>query len=469
MFRSLLSTAKSVMLIAAMSFSILGDPVAASEVSSEGNPVTDELEVEIVDSQAMDDDLEIKQAGELSSNGTLAKSVMPDVSTLDIASMGEEVRSSRADGISAVSSEQSVTVSVTGTISEEGTVSYLPVTLAPGDILQATLEVPANPDLNYDLLLYMFDNNTLGEGIKSSSLSTYMNQYPDGSVKSVDEGIAYINTDSVNHTYAVIVFPAKGYSAEDSYKLTISLDEAGYYDASEPNESPFDVKTVTPNTYIEGHSLNVPNDQDWFAIDTTGLSTTGVKKMGFIVSESSYSVEVYYAVNTEMRLVNPVDGVYNITEGYYYIKVFNKNADFVSKDYTLKILGYGEIPAKLQIYYDFDMDGQKLNFREGLHYAFQYVLLPGVRVTDGFGNRVPNVNVKLEWIGDTAISPNNGQQTKIETTDLSGYVKFRMQVPRAHGIHIYTTIATHRYDYDTMIISCGTASDTTKLYHVVDR
>ncbi len=40
--------------------------------------------------------------------------------------------------------------------------------------------------------------------------------------------------------------------------------------------------------------------------------------MGFIVSESSYSVELYYAVNTEMRLVNPVDGVYNITEGNYY-------------------------------------------------------------------------------------------------------------------------------------------------------
>lgn len=99
--------------------------------------------------------------------------------------------------------------------------------------------------------------------------------------------------------------------------------------------------------------------------------------MGFIVSESSYSVELYYAVNTEMRLVNPVDGVYNITEGNYYIKVYNKNADFVSKDYTLKILGYGEIPAKLEIFYDFDMDGQKLDFNEGLHYAFQNVLLPG--------------------------------------------------------------------------------------------
>lgn len=78
------------------------------------------------------------------------------------------------------------------------------------------------------------------------------------------------------------------------------------------------MKNVTSNTYIEGHSLNVPNDQDWFAINTTGLSTTGVRKMGFIVSESSYSVELYYAVNTEMRLVNPVDGVYNITEGNYY-------------------------------------------------------------------------------------------------------------------------------------------------------
>lgn len=229
------------------------------------------------------------------------------------------------------------------------------------------------------------------------------------------------------------------------------------------------MKNVTSNTYIEGHSLNVSNDQDWFAINTTGLSTTGVRKMGFIVSESSYSVELYYAVNTEMRLVNPVDGVYNITEGNYYIKVYNKNADFVSKEYTLKILGYGEIPAKLEIFYDFDMDGQKLDFNEGLHYAFQNVLLPGARVTDGKGNRVPNVNVTLEWIGDTMISPNNGHQTMIKTTDLSGYVKFRMVVPRAHGIRTALTIALHKYDYDTMIISCGTARDTTKLYHVINR
>lgn len=417
----------------------------------------------------MDDDLENKQAGELPSGNTLESGVIPNVSMLNMEIVGENEKSNRVDGISTVSSEQSVTVSVEGTISEEGTVSYLPVTLAPGDILQATLEVPVNPQLDYDLLLYEFDNNTLGNGIKSSSLSTYMNKYPDGTVKSVDEGIAYINSDSVNHTYAVIVFPANGYSATDSFKLTISLDEEGYYDASEPNESPFDVKTVTSNTYIEGHSLNVPNDQDWFVINTTGLSATGVKKLGFIVSESSYNVEVYYAVNTEMRLVNPVDDVYSITDGNYYIKVFQKNANFVSKDYSLKILGYGDIPAKLEVFYDFDMDGQKFDYHEGLHYAFQYVLLPGVRVTDGNGNRVPNVNVTLEWIGDTAISPNNGHQTKIETTDLSGYVKFRMQVPRAHGIHIYTTIATHCYDYDTMIISCGTARDTINLYHVVDR
>jgi len=134
-----------------------------------------------------------------------------------------------------------------------------------------------------------------------------------------------------------------------------------------------------------------------------------------IIAYGTYARKIVSNVQKDVALLRAQE-LYNITEGNYYIKVYNKNADFVSKEYTLKILGYGEIPAKLEIFYDFDMDGQKLDFNEGLHYAFQNVLLPGARVTDGKGNRVPNVNVTLEWIVDTMISPNNGHQTMIKTT-----------------------------------------------------
>ncbi|MDE7001209.1 MAG: hypothetical protein K2P73_13145 [Lachnospiraceae bacterium] len=445
--------------------------------TNEEIPVEDignELEIEFVDSmEALDDDLEKKQAGELANGNSLKCHEIPNVVISDEDRIGEELKSSRIDGISTASSDQSVTVSVTGTISEEGTVSYLPVALAPGDIVQATLEVPTNADLDYDLLLYAFDNNALGDYIKGSTLSTYMNTYPDGTTKSVDEGIAYINTDNVNHTYAVIVYPAKGYSAADSYRLTISIDQAGYYDASEPNESPFDVKSVTSNMNIEGHSLNVSNDQDWFVIRTTGLN-----KMGFIISESDYKVEVYYAVNTEMRLVNPVDEVYNISEGDYYIKVYNKDSNFESKEYSLQIVTYGDIPARIEVYYDGDMGWNVVDFTDSdgyfySGYRYYQILNPGVRVFDNRGGRVVNAKIIMKWTsGGRRLT--NGEYESMEraaTTDNTGAVKFRMVTPTALGVNNYGGVWPNRHYYDLDLIQffCGDAEARLKICHMKEK
>lgn len=467
MLKKSLSTMLAMVLTITMTFITPMEVSATSDDNLIEEMNTSGLEVQFVDSlEDLDSDLDKIQAGELPSGNVLEAGEIPDIELSEENILGEEVRSSRADGISMAYSDQSVTVEMTGVIKAENSVSYIPVTLAPGDILQATLQLPKNADLDYDLLLYEFDNDTLGNYIKGSTLVTYMNTYPDGTTKTVDEAIAYINTDSVVHSYAVIVFPSKGYSATESFGLTISLDQVGYYDASEPNESPFDVKIVSPNTTITGNSLNVINDQDWFVI-----KTTGIKKMGFVVSENSYSVEVYYAVDNSMILVKSDNGVYNLSEGDYFIKVYNKNkgADFVSKDYSLNVLTYGEIPALMQVHYDGDMDDLVFNYHQGPHNVFQYTVYPTAMLIDMNGNRIPNVNVMLEWIGDTEIKPNNGHKLQVCTTDLNGYASFCMRLPQAHGIHLYKQIAVNAYDYDQIKITCGNESWSIYLYHMRER
>ncbi|MDE7479137.1 MAG: hypothetical protein K2M91_14560, partial [Lachnospiraceae bacterium] len=441
MIRKSLSAVMAVALAVSMSFSVPEEVLAASEDTTVETDIAGDLEVEFVDNmEDLEVNLEEIQAEELPRGNGLERKAVSDIVISEENSMGDKVRSSRADGISMAYSDQSVTVEITGIIKSENSVSYIPVALAPGEILQATLKLPTNVELDYDLLLYEFDNDTLGDYIKGSTLTTYMNNYPDGTTKSVDEAIAYINTDSVVHSYAVIVFPSKGYSTTESFGLTISLDQAGYYDASEPNESPFDVKTVTSNTNIVGNNLNVINDQDWFVISTTKL-----RRIGFVVSESSYSVEVYYALDKSMVLVNPQDGLYNLSEGNYYIKVYNKKSEFVSKDYSLQVEEYGYIPAKINVYYDGDMNWNIVDFidKSDYHYTgyrFYQVLLPSITVVDSQGNRVAYTNVAMKWTSGGRRDENGHYQTitKVVTTDKHGMASFRMVTPTALGVRQYT-------------------------------
>ena len=269
MFKKSLSTMMAMVLTVTMTFITPMAVSATSEESVQETVNADDLEIEFVDSmEDLEVHLEEVHVDELPSGEALPKKEVPEINLSELNRMGDEVRSSRADGINMAYSDQSVTVELTGAIKAENSVSYIPVALAPGDIIQATLKLPVNPDLDYDLLLYEFDNETLGNCVKNSILTTYMNTYPDGTRKTLDEAIAYINTDNAVHSYAVIVYPSKGFSATETFGLTISLDQAGYYDASEPNESPIDVKKITTNTNVVGNNLNVINDQDWFVINT---------------------------------------------------------------------------------------------------------------------------------------------------------------------------------------------------------
>ena len=138
MYRRSLSAILAIALTVTMSFAMLDEVSAASEETS-AEVAANELEIEFVDSmEALDADLEVVSVEELPDGNALESRVVSDIVISGESSMGEELRSSRADGINVESSNQSVTYNLKGTIDAEDAVSYVPVTLAPGDILQAT-------------------------------------------------------------------------------------------------------------------------------------------------------------------------------------------------------------------------------------------------------------------------------------------------------------------------------------------
>lgn len=145
--------------------------------------------------------------------------------------------------------------------SEQDDYVYLPLTLKSGDIIQATLEGPDNAEIDYNLLLYSLNDGQLGTLVAECGLKTYINECTS---KSVADAISYINSSGSNQSYALFVYATTGYSTTEEAKLTISIDENGYYDALEPNDNPFSAVSITADKGVTGCNLNVSNDQDWF-------------------------------------------------------------------------------------------------------------------------------------------------------------------------------------------------------------
>ncbi len=437
-------------------------------VQAEENDI-ESLDVEFVDSLEgiAQESLQTVSADALLHDGGLQQIGSYEVSINDGEILGE-LQSSRVDGISSYSSENSVTQSFTGTIETENGISYLLVTLAPGDILQATLSGPNNESINYDLLLYTY-NGGLDTCVAGSTLATYMNTYYDeaGNIlakKSLEEGISYINSGDANQTYALIVYAAAGCSSTENFVLTLSIDEEGYYDASEPNDSPFSASTISTGTVITGCNLNVINDQDWFA-----WNVPSTIEASFSLSNSNYCIEVYSAVGSAMKLVNPGrSGRYSLNRGYYYIRVCNRNTSFISADYTLTVQPYGTTPSKLMVSFNGDMGTAKAAYPEGYYHRFKNTLSPSVLVMDASGYPVPYVEVTMTWFGEDRDNSENEEQSVFANG--SGIADFNYRVIReSRGYHSYLlsgpSATRHYYDIDGIVFSCGKATAKQIVYH----
>lgn len=372
-----------------------------------------------------------------------------------------EIPSGNEEGISAHASG-GITQSFEGVVEQEGAFTYMLLSLAPGQILQATLAGPNNAGIDYDLLLYTYnDNGTLGTCVAESTLNTYINSIPG---KSVEDAIAYINTGSTSQNYALLVFAARGCSSTETFKLTVSLDNFENFDAGEPNDNPFSAVAIPDGAVISNCNLNVANDQDWYVWNVS----SSFAYMGLNLSNSNYTVEVYQADGQSMKWVEPnrATGLYAVSPGKYYFRVYNKNDNFVSAAYTLSVQAYGTTPAKMTVVFKSDMGSTIPAYGQG-YYIFESTLKPLVMIEDASGYPVTNVQVRLYWKSGARPPEDGNEADQIRRTDKDGIATFDLVTFLARGVYTWEGSGfRHYYDIDDLLYSCGDLSMSQKVYHL---
>ncbi len=374
----------------------------------------------------------------------------------------------------------------TGTIAEEGNFAYYIATLAPKAILNATLVCPQNPDLNYDLLLYELDSEGyLGNLLNGSVTETYMNTYPDGTTKTMDESLAYINNTEEIKNYAVIVLATAGGSDTDMYKFTLSLDEEGSYDSLEYNNSPYDASELPEltNVGIKTHnfSLNMANDQDWFLLRASSTEISQASIVPYRTDGKKYKIEVYTADGNKLKLSGSTGDLYKIQPGVNFIKVFADESAFESSEYNLEIHGLSNTPASVELRINGDEGREQYaSYPQGTYFRFQKRLCPEVIVLSKNGFPVSGAEATLYWRSG-GWQEHTGNQTRFitQSTGNNGMAVLTLandlpspnDLPTALGEHFYirngAITFTDYYDMDYIEIkACGVTLYAGPVYHL---
>lgn len=372
---------------------------------------------------------------------------------------------------SAKMTSKAVTRTWTEKLEKQGDYKYYFATLDPGQMFNATLICPKNPDLNYNLLVYDIDNEgRLRNLVAGSTTETYFNTYPDGSKKTIDEGVSYVNKTSTTNQYAIIVSAVKGGSSTDEYQLTLSLDVKGNYDSAEPNDSAYSAYSINDKG-ISDVSLHVKNDQDWYI-----WKTKNEFKSAKLTVSKNYKAEMYTADGNKIVLSekNP-DGSYKIADGVNYIKVYSDSTSFEPAEYTLNIEPCEMIPATMEVVLDGDQGKNSYpDYPEGHYFRFKDKFSPKVKLLTVNGHPVKNYPVTLRWeSGSWKEQTGNKVRTITGITNDKGEVELVLETPNLPTslglISLYLKGPMqfmHHYDIDGIIISApGVKPYTNVVYH----
>ena len=360
-----------------------------------------------------------------------------------------------------------------GTLPAQDYYISIPVTLSPAQIVNASLQCPKNESLNYDLYIFEVDaSGNFGNIVSYSETETYFNTYPDGSIKTVDEGVAFVNTSTTTKNYKVVVWATQGGSDTDPFILSIGLDDAGKYDLAEPSDSPFYAYGVTEGI-ISGGTLHVENDQDWFVWNAGSEFKTAK-----IYADANYQTEVYTASGNKLILSDKDStGAYPITAGSNYIRVFAKPAGFVPNNYILTITPTKVTTGTIKVRFNGDEGPDSYpDYPEGKNiYRFKNKLSPKVQITTPEGYPVPDCSVQLYWqSGSWTEGSGNKSRTVYATTDSVGEATLVLEqptLPTALGklscIVGKPVAFKHYYDLDGIAISSQSTDEvfTSLVYH----
>lgn len=298
------------------------------------------------------------------------------------------------------------TQTVLGTIANEGECVYSIISLNPNEAINVTLECPKNPALDYDLFLYeVSSEGYLGSMLTGSSTETYMNTYPDGTTKTLDEAFAYTNKTTEVQYYAIIVLASVGGSTTDTFKLTFSMIDGSECDYTEPNDSPYAAcelpEIANGGIAFNGMSLHIVNDQDWFLWraphDAAGVEVSA--ELVDVESGQYYNAEVYKAEGNKMILASRNgNGAYRIGSGINYIRVFADEESFTKSSYKLKLMPWSNTAAKMNVRLDGDEgDQQYAPYPGGTYLRFVNRFSPEIQILSESGYPVRNQLVTLTW------------------------------------------------------------------------
>lgn len=330
-------------------------------------------------------------------------------------------------------SSRAVSGSWTETLASQGQYSFKVVTLAPNQIVNATLECPLDENLNYNLYIYEVDSNGyLTSLVAGSETETYMNTYPDSVRKTLDEGAAYVNRSSETKTYAVGVHSARGGSSTSPYTLNVSLDVAGAFDAAEPNDSPYAAYVLNSGSIgISGASIHAMNDQDWFQWSVP----TGTKSAKISV-DLGYDVEVYSVANgNQMVLVNAGEESFDTTSGAYYLKIYSKTGATSTQGYTMNIQHtFEDVVSSFSYQLKSDKSSDFATYYERTAFRFEDYFTATGQVLSSNGNGVDGHRVVVGWeSGAWTAASGNQTRTAVGYTDENGNFSITLKTPTSLG------------------------------------
>lgn len=263
--------------------------------------------------------------------------------------------------------------SFTGTIKAEGKFAWVyPISLANGQIVQAMMECPNNPNLDYDLYLFEYDaeaGNVTGNALAISAYKTYFNTYPGGVSKTLEESLGYVNVSGEQKSYALGVYSKTGSSETDEFKLHISLDYPRSngdgtikwpYELNE-SQNAFNVfGTINTNSTVSNGKVNSLNDNDWYQINTPKDFHMYAEYLNIDLftntadsetKNAECDVELYYTNDGQSMILIPgYSGSYLVgsnglgSNGIYYIRVKPSSTFSGYTEYKLKT-SHNELPA----------------------------------------------------------------------------------------------------------------------------
>ncbi|MCM1061679.1 MAG: hypothetical protein NC452_15525 [Eubacterium sp.] len=361
-----------------------------------------------------------------------------------------------------------------GTITEEEGFKYVIFALEPGELVNATLICPLTPDVDYDLLMYEFDmdQNTFGDLINYSMLSTVFNTYPDNTQKTADESLSYINETNETIYYALVVYATEGYSVMHNFILQLSATVNGEYDTFEPNDSPYYPTTISSR--LNNLSLHAENDNDWFLY----YATDDVAAVKISTNVIGYNVEIYTSDGSGMYLETPQsDGFYLVESDIpYYIHMFSNMNEFSPSNYGLTFETAEATPNEPEVgnikisSFTSDLDSDIVRYDYGYLNIFKREFEVTVLVTSTDGSPLENQRVYLQWESDAWTEASGNRYVYAEGwTNSNGVVTLKVRTAVSLGSKKYILTGAvnflHTYDLSQVTVYCGNASTTKKLYH----